>query len=127
MQLNPLCGSVSLRPMTPVANSIAISEVVRPARRPPLLIGILGFGVFLGLVIFSIAHPVHDFVEYWTAAHLLVAHHNPYSLNEVFRMEREFGFEQSVPIMLLSPPWTLSLVAPIGLFKSYALACFFWM
>lgn len=111
--------------MTPAANSSAVSEVVQPAKR--LLIGVLGFGIFLGLVLFSIAHPVHDFVEYWTAAHLLVAHQNPYSLSEVFRMERGFGFEQSVPIMLLSPPWALSLVAPIGLMKSYALACFFWM
>ena len=111
--------------MTPAAN--AVSELVRPAKRPLFLTGILGFGVFLGLVVFSIAHPVHDFVEYWTAAHLLVAHQNPYSLSEVFRMERGFGFEQSVPIMLLSPPWTLSFVAPIGLIKSYALACFLWM
>ena len=109
------------------ANSNAGSGAVRPAKRPLLLIGILGFTILLGLVTFSIAHPVHDFVEYWTAGHLLVAHQNPYSLGEVFRMEREFGFEQSVPIMLLSPPWTLSFVAPIGLIKSYALACFFWM
>src|SRR5205823_2347908 len=76
---------------------------------------------------YSIARPIHDFVEYWTAAHLVVAHQNPYSLGDVFQMERRAGFEQSVPIMLLSPPWTLPLIAPIGLIQSYSLACLFWI
>ena len=79
------------------------------------------------LVGYCLAHPIHDFVEYWTAAHLLTAHQNPYSLGEVFTMERQAGFEQSVPIMLLSPPWALPLIAPIGLINSYALGCLLWM
>jgi len=83
--------------------------------------------VALGLVGYCLVHPIHDFVEYWTAAHLLTAHQNPYSLGEVFTMEREAGFEQSVPIMLLSPPWALPLIAPIGLTNSYALGCLLWM
>lgn len=76
---------------------------------------------------YSLVHPIHDFVEYWTTAHLFTAHQNPYSLAEVFQKEKTFGFEQSIPIMLLSPPWALPLVAPLGFSHSYGLACFAWM
>src|SRR6476620_10609525 len=76
---------------------------------------------------YSLAHPLHDFVEYWTAARLLVAHTNPYSIAEVSRMEHSLGFEQTMPLMLLSPPWALVLIAPLGIAKSYAVGCFFWM
>jgi len=96
-------------------------------KKPRLLIAIMSFFVAVIVVGYSFAHPIHDFVEYWTAAHLVVAHHNPYSLGEVFKMESGIGFEQSVPIMLLSPPWTLPLIAPIGLTNSYALACLLWI
>src|SRR5205814_8381726 len=37
------------------------------------------------------------------------------------------GSEQSVPIMLLSPPWTLPLIAPIGLITSYPFAWIIWI
>ena len=95
--------------------------------RPKFLVFVLGFVVVITLLAFSFAHPIHDFVEYWTTAQLLVHHQNPYSLAEVFRMERAAGFEQTVPIMLLSPPWILPLLAPVGLTPSYGLACLIWM
>lgn len=109
------------------ANLKGTGEKTGSHKKPRLLIAILTFFVAVIVVSYSFAHPIHDFVEYWTAAHLVVAHHNPYSLGEVFKMERGIGFEQSVPIMLLSPPWTLPLIAPIGLINSYSLACLFWM
>src|SRR5205823_11623844 len=102
-------------------------EIAGSRGRPRLLIAIMSFCVAVIVVGYSLAHPIHDFVEYWTAAHLVVAHQNPYSLGDVFQMERRAGFEQSVPIMLLSPPWTLPLIAPIGLIQSYSLACLFWI
>jgi hypothetical protein len=108
--------------LAPSANQLAVSS-----KKPNLLIAVMISIVALVLVGYCLAHPIHDFVEYWTAAHLLTAHQNPYSLGEVFTMERQAGFEQSVPIMLLSPPWALPLIAPIGLTNSYALGCLLWM
>jgi Glycosyltransferase family 87 len=102
-------------------------DMLSRGTRPNPLVFVLGFGVAIGLLAFSFAHPIHDFVEYWTAAQLLIQHQNPYSLAEVFRMEHAAGFEQSVPIMLLSPPWILPAIAPIGLMHSYGLACLIWM
>ena len=108
--------------LTPSANEVAVSP-----KKPGLLSAVMISIVAVVLVGYCLAHPIHDFVEYWTAAHLLTAHQNPYSLAEVFTMERQAGFEQSVPIMLLSPPWALPLIAPIGLINSYALGCLLWM
>ena len=78
-------------------------------------------------MLFALSRPLHDFIEYWTAAHLLIEHKNPYSLAEVSHMERSLGFEQSVPLMLLSPPMTLTLLAPLGLARSYVLAWLVWV
>ena len=108
--------------LAPSANEVAVSP-----KRPTLLIAVMAFIVVVVLVGYCLVHPIHDFVEYWSAAHLLTACQNPYSLGEVFKMERQAGFEQSVPIMLLSPPWALPLIAPIGIINSYALGCLLWM
>jgi Glycosyltransferase family 87 len=66
-------------------------------------------------------------MEYWTSAHLLVNHQNPYSLGEVFRMERELGLDGPIPLMLLSPPLVLPIIAPLGFAQSYALAWLVWV
>ena len=108
--------------LAPSANEVAVSP-----KKPTLLIAVMAFIVVVVLVGYCLVHPIHDFVEYWSAAHLLTACQNPYSLGEVFKMERQAGFEQSVPIMLLSPPWALPLIAPIGIINSYALGCLLWM
>jgi hypothetical protein len=92
-----------------------------------LRILILGFIVLVIVAVCAFFRPLHDFVEYWTAAHLLVTHNNPYSLGEVFRMEQSLGFKEPVPLMLLSPPMTLTLIAPLGLASSYALAWLIWV
>ena len=94
------------------SNPALRADEVAVSKKPRLLIAVMMFIVAVVLVGYCLAHPIHDFVEYWTAAHLLTAHQNPYSLGEVFTMERRAGFEQSVPIMLLSPPWALPLIAP---------------
>lgn len=96
-------------------------------KRATFLIVVLAVFVLLAVAFFALLHPIHDFVEYWTVAHLLLSGNNPYSLAEVFRMEKALGFDQSVPIMLLSPPWILPLLAPLGLVKSYALGWILWI
>src|ERR1041385_2028262 len=92
-----------------------------------LRILILAFIVLVIVAVCALFRPLHDFVEYWTAAHLLVTHNNPYSLGEVFRMEQSLGFKEPVPLMLLSPPMTLTLIAPLGLASSYTLAWLVWV
>ena len=94
------------------------------AKRPKSLVIALVCCVAVVTAIYSLAHPVHDFVEYWSVSHLFIAHENPYSLGEVFQREKGLGFEQTIPIMLLSPPWALPLIAPLGFASSYKLACF---
>jgi len=97
---------------------------LRPrSRKAPI---VLLAGAFIVLSVYALAHPLHDFVEYWTASRLLVAHQNPYSIADVAKIEHSLGFEQEMPLMLLSPPCALALIAPLGLTQSYGLACFFW-
>src|SRR5947207_11176994 len=89
-------------------------------------IAFLLVGAFLAAAIYALTRPLHDFVEYWTAGHLLVAHQNPYSLGDVFRAEKSLGLDQSVPLVALNPPWGLTFAAPLGLAKSYSLAWLIW-
>lgn len=113
--------------MNAVSNSVVAVKMRADRKRPIFLIAVLAVSAFLAAAIFALLHPIHDFVEYWTVAHLLVSGNNPYSLAEVSRIEKALGFDQSVPIMLLSPPWTLPLLAPLGLVKSYALGWILWI
>lgn len=90
-------------------------------------IALLSLIVTIVAVAFALSRPQFDFMEYWTAAHLLVNHHNPYSLGEVFRAERELGLDGPIPLMLLSPPLILPIVAPLGFANSYVLAWLVWV
>lgn len=78
-------------------------------------------------VAYALSRPQFDFMEYWTAAHLLLGGKNPYSLGEVFRVERELGLTGPVPLMLLSPPLILPFIAPLGFASSYPLAWLLWV
>jgi hypothetical protein len=92
-----------------------------------LAIAFLLVGAFLAAAIYALMRPLHDFVEYWTAAHLLLRHGNPYSLHEMFREQQNWGWEQPVPLMFLSPPWALVFIAPLGVMKSFAVAWLLWV
>jgi Glycosyltransferase family 87 len=91
-----------------------------------LAIAFLLVGAFLAAAIYALTRPLHDFVEYWTAAHIVLKHGNPYSLNEMFREQQNWGWKQLVPLMFLSPPWALVFIAPLGLTHSYATAWLLW-
>jgi len=92
-----------------------------------LRIALLWVVVALLVTAYAFSRPLHDFVEYWTAAHLLLAGKNPYSLSEMFKMQQALGWRDSIPLMFLSPPWSLSILAPLGLAKSYAIAWVGWV
>src|SRR5215472_1947745 len=93
------------------------------------IFGFAFFGLCLLLVIaaYAFTRPLEDFVAYWTAAHLLLAHQNPYSLGEVFRFQQGLGWREPIPLVALNPPWTLSFFALLGLTQSYALAWMGWV
>jgi hypothetical protein len=71
--------------------------------------------------------PLHDFIEYWTAAQLLVRHQNPYSLSTMMRMQRAMGWSEPQPLMVMSPPQFLPLLWPLGFLHSYVLARLIWL
>jgi hypothetical protein len=79
------------------------------------------------IVAYAVTTPLNDFVEYWTSAHQLVAGRNPYSLPELFQLQLRLGWRESVPLMNLTPPWAMPLIAPVGLAKSYAIAWLAWV
>ena len=73
--------------------------------------------------------PPFDFVEYWSAAHLYVSGHNPYSLREMMWAEQQAGWTVDHPLPFYNPPWFLPLIAPLGYMRSFTLAraLWFWM
>jgi len=100
---------------------------VLPRRRAPIFAATLLFtGVLVTALLYALSHPVYDYVEYWTAAHLLASHHNPYSMGEMFQAEKPLGMNGPVPLMLLSPPWLMGIILPLGFVKSYILGWFLW-
>lgn len=80
----------------------------------------------LVVLIYAFTRPLRDFVEYWTAAHLLTNHQNPYSIPAMADAQRAIGWKEELPLIPLNPPWTLSFVAPLAVTDSYALAWLGW-
>ena len=84
-------------------------------------------GIALMVIGYALSRPLHDFLEYWVAAHQLVAGKSPYSLLQSSQIERALGWSEPVPMVNLNPVWTLPLIAPLGFLKSYALAWLAWV
>lgn len=53
-----------------------------------------------------------DFIQYWTAWHLLRTGENPYDVEKTLAVHHRLGFPDN-KVILRSPPWTLLLLAPI--------------
>jgi hypothetical protein len=56
----------------------------------------------------------NDFVEYWSAGKLFVHGANPYSGPLILALEKSRGFAPDAPLIMLNPPWSLPMVAPLG-------------
>ena len=69
---------------------------------------------------------VRDFVEYWAATRLLLTGNNPYGPNELFELQRSVGWNDSIPLLMWNPPWTLSFTIPFGL-ASFDVAQLLWL
>lgn len=68
---------------------------------------------------------MNDFVEYWAAAQLLLSGRNPYSPEELLKLQVSVGWPESSPLIMWNPPWTLAFLWPLGLI-SYDAAQFIW-
>jgi len=78
---------------------------------------------------FVLRFPLYDFIEYATAARLFVSGHNPYSVDEMMQAQRQLGWTQEQPLMMLNPPWFLPMLLPLGFMQSFALerTLWFWL
>jgi hypothetical protein len=68
---------------------------------------------------------MNDFVEYWAAAQLFLLGSNPYSPEELLKLQASVGWAQSSALIMWNPPWTLAFLWPLGLI-SYDVAQFIW-
>lgn len=66
-----------------------------------------------------------DFIEYRSSGKLLLHHTNPYSPAEVLALEQAHGRAGKNPLIMLNPPWSLFLVASLGL-GSLRTGLFLW-
>jgi Glycosyltransferase family 87 len=112
------------RPEAMTRNAV-VTKPRRLSGKTPLTV-LFAFCLLLVVTAYAFTRPLQDFVEYWTAGHLLVAHANPYSLPAVFQIQKNLGWSESVPLTFVCPPWALSLIAPLGIFRSYSLAWLAW-
>jgi hypothetical protein len=66
-----------------------------------------------------------DTIAYWAAARLLIQHHNPYDASSVLELEREQGYSGRMVLLLLTPPWSLFILLPLGLLNAFG-GWLFW-
>jgi hypothetical protein len=57
-----------------------------------------------------------DFTEYWCAGRLNATGENPYDGSNMRALQRSLGLDDTA-IMMWNPPWTLTIVMPIGLLE----------
>ncbi|MFC2029555.1 glycosyltransferase family 87 protein [Chloroflexota bacterium] len=67
-----------------------------------------------------------DFVQYWSAARLLVGGGNPYDPATLFSMEQSVGWPQPEPLLMWNPPYVLALVLPVA-YLPFNLATLAWL
>src|SRR6266567_8000918 len=60
-----------------------------------------------------------DSIQYWATGTLLLRGQNPYSVASVQALESSQGWAEARPLMLRTPPWSVWMVLPEGLFSSF--------
>ena len=106
-----------------LGTTAVVPIATKPQSSKGRILGFAFFGLCLLLVIaaYAFTRPLEDFVAYWTAAHLLLAHQNPYSFGEIFKFQHGLGWHEPIPLVALNPPGLCLFFAPLGLTQSYAL------
>jgi hypothetical protein len=101
--------------------------VISPAKKIFRALAIAAFVLVGVLVLTALSHPgARDYIEYWSSGKLLVHHSDPYSAAGVLALEQAHGRPSPRPLIMLNPPWALSLVAPLG-FGGVRVGLFLWM
>lgn len=78
------------------------------------------------LILTLTSHPERrDYIEYWSSARLLLHHSDSYSATNLYTLEKAHQYAGPSPIIMPNPPWTLFLVAPLGL-VSIRLGLYLW-
>lgn len=67
-----------------------------------------------------------DFVTYWSAARLFLAHRSPYDPHLVLPVQQAVGWPFAQPVVMFCPMWTLPVVAACGLLP-FATAQLLWL
>lgn len=79
------------------------------------------------LALTAVHHPARmDYIEYWSSGKLIASHLDPYSPSGILALEKSAGFSAAKPLIMLNPPWTLFLVAPLG-FLGVREGLFLWL
>lgn len=79
---------------------------------------VVGFCLLAGIFYFALRNenPAHrDFIEYWAAERLYLAHQNPYDPEAVFQMERAGGLDRPTPEVAFCTPVLLFAQMPLGM------------
>ena len=69
--------------------------------------------VFSGATVAVVSPGTLDFMEYWSAWHLMSSGQNPYDSGLMYATQVELGASEGLPVMMWNPPWTAVLLAPI--------------
>ena len=67
-----------------------------------------------------------DSIAYWAAGNLLLSGRNPCDADEVLRLQRAHGYQGQKALVLRTPPWSLWMILPLGLFDSFG-AWLLWL
>jgi len=60
---------------------------------------------------------VNDFIEYWSAAKVFISGGNSYDADELLFYQKQGGSNNSQPLMMYNPPWTMAFILIFGLFN----------
>jgi hypothetical protein len=75
----------------------------------------------------SAVWPPGDYVQYWCAGWLNLRGENPYDPVRMYELDKWIGWTpEDQPVMMWNPPWTLSVVMPLG-FLPWRAAQFVWL
>src|SRR4030042_822114 len=91
-----------------------------------LRIGLSLLIITAGIVVIRWRFTTHikfDYIEYWSAAKLAITGGDPYSTDEMLKLEQENGWQANIAIpglpvdyahMMFNPPWTIFFIIPFG-------------
>lgn len=108
--MNPILGSIAPAPKRPGnLQSASLRKFFRVLAAAAI--------IFVGVLVIALgSHPANkDYISYWSAAKLLIHHHDPYSPAAVLAMEKAQGFTASWPVIMRNPPWAIFLILPLAL------------